>query len=94
MGKVSKAKKKEKRKKTRWGAWKNKVAKKTKIKAKNGQTKKINLGWHMDKNDNPIAHHPSTLVHWWVLVQSSQHKEMFLEYFYFGDKIFFSILQK
>jgi hypothetical protein len=29
-------------------------AKKTKIKAKNGQTKKINLGWHMDKKDNPI----------------------------------------
>jgi hypothetical protein len=28
------------------------------------------------------------LVHWWVLVRYGQHKEMFLEYFCFGDKIF------
>jgi hypothetical protein len=31
------------------GHGENKVAKKTKIKAENGQTKKINLGWHTDK---------------------------------------------
>jgi len=49
--KVSKAKKKKLN--GEWGE--NKVAKKTKIKAENGQTKKINLGWHMDKKDNPIS---------------------------------------
>jgi len=28
--------------------------KKTEIKAKKGQTKKVNLGWHRDRKHNPI----------------------------------------
>jgi len=48
-------KKKNKGKKTGWGAKRNKVAKKkTKIRVGKGQTKKINLGWHKDRKENPV----------------------------------------
>jgi hypothetical protein len=33
----------------------NKVAKKTEIRAEKGQTKKVNLGWHRDRKENPIS---------------------------------------
>jgi hypothetical protein len=35
-----------------------------------GKQNKVNLGWHRDRKENPISAHPSTLVHWWVLVHS------------------------
>jgi hypothetical protein len=28
---------------------------KTKVRAEKGQTKKINLGWHMNRKENPIT---------------------------------------
>ncbi len=37
------------------GRGKNKVAKKTEIRVEKGQTKKVNLGWHMDRKENPIG---------------------------------------
>jgi hypothetical protein len=45
------------------------------IRAEKGQTKKVNLGWHRDRKENPLSvHHPSTLVHWWVLVHSGHNE--------------------
>ncbi len=52
MGKVSKAKKKNKPGGERG---ENKVAKKTETRAEKGQRKKINLGWHRDRKENPIS---------------------------------------
>jgi len=46
---------------------KKKMKKKKKIKVEKGKTK-INMGWHRDRKENLAMHHPSTLVHWWVLV--------------------------
>jgi hypothetical protein len=31
------------------------LQKKTEIRAKKGQTKKVYLGWHMDRKENPIG---------------------------------------
>jgi hypothetical protein len=46
--------------------------KKTKIRAKKVQRKKIKLGWHMDRKEKILlVHHPSMVVHWWVVVRSS-----------------------
>jgi hypothetical protein len=53
VGKFSKTKKEQAG--GGWGWGENKVAKKTNIRVNNGQTKKINLGWHMDKKKNPIS---------------------------------------
>ncbi len=32
-----------------------KLQKKTEIRAEKGQTKKVNLGWHRDREENPIS---------------------------------------
>jgi hypothetical protein len=54
VGKVSKAKKERKR---NWegGGEKTKLQKSTEIRAEKGQTKKLNLGWHRDRKENPIS---------------------------------------
>ncbi len=47
------------------GRGENKVAKKTETGAEKGQTKKVNLGWHRDRKENPISApsiHVGTLV--------------------------------
>ncbi len=55
------------------GEEKIKFPKKFEIRAKKGQTKKLNLGWHMDRKRIQSMHHPSMLVHWWVLVHFGHH---------------------
>jgi hypothetical protein len=61
-GKSFKSKKKKKKKKPGWGRGENKVPKeKTEIRAEKGQRKKVNLGWHRDRKQNPITA-PSTHV--------------------------------
>ncbi len=52
MGKVSKAHKK--RNQVRDGE-KIKLQKKPKIRAEKAQTKKVNLGWHRDRKENPVS---------------------------------------
>jgi hypothetical protein len=49
------------------GPGENKVAKKTEIKAEKCQTKKVNLGWHRDRKENPITA-PSIrpVIHPWM----------------------------
>jgi hypothetical protein len=37
------------------GRGENKVAKKPEIRAEKGQTKRVNLGWHRDRKENPIS---------------------------------------
>ncbi len=37
------------------GKEKIKLQKKIDMRLEKGQTKKMNMGWHMDKNDNPIS---------------------------------------
>ncbi len=37
------------------GGEKIKLQKKTEIRAEKGQTKKLNLGWHRDRKENPIS---------------------------------------
>jgi hypothetical protein len=37
------------------GREKIKLPKKTEIRAEKGQTKKVNLGWHRDRKENPIS---------------------------------------
>jgi hypothetical protein len=69
--KVSKTKKKE----TGGGRGENKVPKtkkKTEIRAEKGQTKKVNLGWHRDRKENPISApsiHVGALVGCWFTLQ-------------------------
>ncbi len=60
VGKVSKAKKKIKKKmKPGGGRGENKVAKKkTEIRAETGQTKKVNLGWHRERESYQCTIHP------------------------------------
>jgi len=70
VGNVSKAGKK----KGNWVRCGEKIKfpkKKTEIGTEKGQTKKLNLEWHMDRKENPISApsiHPSKLVHLCVLV--------------------------
>ncbi len=45
----------KKKKKLGAGRGENKVAKKTEIRAEKGQRKKVNLGWHRDRKENPIS---------------------------------------
>jgi len=52
VGKVSKAKEKRNRV---GGREKIKLQKNTEIRAEKGQTKKVNLGWHRDRKENPIT---------------------------------------
>ncbi len=47
--------KKEKKRKPGGGRGENKVAKKAEIRAEKVQTKKVNLGWHRDRKENPIS---------------------------------------
>jgi hypothetical protein len=67
VGKVSRAGKKKKKKKTRWGRGKNKVAKTNwRSGLRKGKQKKVNLGWHRDRKENPIlapSIHVGALVH-------------------------------
>jgi len=37
------------------GREKIKLQKKTEIRAEKGQTKKVSLGWHRDRKENPIS---------------------------------------
>ncbi len=54
--KFQKPKKKKKKKKNWVGAGeKIKLQKKTEIRAEKGQTKKVSLGWHRDRKENPIS---------------------------------------
>jgi hypothetical protein len=48
---------KRKKEKLGWGRGENKVKKKktTEIRAEKGQRKKVNLGWHRDRKENPIS---------------------------------------
>jgi hypothetical protein len=66
VGKVSKEKKE-----SRWGAGRKSLQKKTEMRAEKVQTKKVNLGWHRDRKENPITA-PSIHVgaHLWVLLRS------------------------
>jgi hypothetical protein len=59
-GKRFKSKKKnqkKKKKKKNWmgGGEKIKLQNKTEIRAEQGQTKKVSLGWHRDRKENPIS---------------------------------------
>ncbi len=38
-----------------WGGEKIKLQKKIEIRAEKGQTKKVKLGWHRDRKENPIT---------------------------------------
>jgi len=67
------------KKKLARGQGENKVAKQTK--AEKGQTKQSTCDGTWIEKIILSMHHQSTLVHWWVLVQSSKHKENVLEYF-------------
>jgi hypothetical protein len=56
-GEGGKSFKSKKKKRTNWvpGGEKLKLQKKTEIRAEKGQRKKVNLGWHRDRKENPIT---------------------------------------
>jgi hypothetical protein len=53
--KVPKAKKRKKKGNRVGGGGKIKLQKKAEIRAEKVQTKKVNLGWHRDRKENPIS---------------------------------------
>jgi hypothetical protein len=66
--------KKSKGKKIGWGARRNKVAKINKLRSRLKKHKKKKSIWDGTRIEKKILsmHHPSMLVHWWVLVHFSQ----------------------
>jgi len=60
------------------GGEKIKLQKNTEIRAEKGQTKKVSLGWHRDRKENPISApsiHVGALVN---VLHSGQESQFFL----------------